>query len=102
MRHCDTIYASGQFSHRGAQFHAPAPAGTNDAITDFSAMAEQMRQTYANAEEVLSRFEASLDNDALAPQPLPISVVRHRGLVPLTLVNRKCRVGGDWVKGGAR
>ncbi len=48
-----------------------------------------MRQTYANAEEVLSRFEVSLDNDALAPQPPPISVVRRRGLVPLTLVNRK-------------
>src|SRR5262245_6987132 len=63
-------------------------------------MAEQMRQTYANAEEMLSRFEASLDSDALAPQPLPIGVVRHRGLVPLTLVNRKCRVGEDWVKGG--
>lgn len=54
-------------------------------------MAEQTRQTYAN-EEVLSRFEASLDNDALAPQPLLISVVRHRGLVRLGLVNRKCRV----------
>jgi len=48
VRHGDTIYVPGQFSHRHEQFHAPAPADTDNAITDVSAMAEQMRQTYAN------------------------------------------------------
>ena len=57
---------------------------------------------YANAEEVLSRFEASLDNDALAPQPQPISVVGHpRSGAPNT-GEPKCRAGEDWVNGGAR
>ena len=62
VRHGDTIYVSGQLSHRGAHFHAPAPTDANNAITDFSAMEEQMRQTYANVQELLARFEASLDN----------------------------------------
>jgi enamine deaminase RidA (YjgF/YER057c/UK114 family) len=58
----DTIYISGQLSHRGAQLHAPAPTDTNKKVTDFSAMEEQMRQSYANAQELLRRFGASLND----------------------------------------
>jgi hypothetical protein len=42
-----------------------------------------------------AHYQRRLAIQTLAPQPLLISVVRHRGLVRLTLVNRKCRVGED-------
>ena len=48
-----------------------------------------------------NRLRASLDNDSLAPQLLPISVVRRLGLVPQILMNRTGRVGKDWIEGGA-
>ncbi len=41
---------------------APAPVDENGKVTDFSNMGEQMRQTYANAQELLGRFGASLAN----------------------------------------
>jgi enamine deaminase RidA (YjgF/YER057c/UK114 family) len=62
VKHGDTIYVSGQLSNDGAELLAPAPLDEKGKVTDFSVMAEQMRQTYVNAEEVLRRFGASLDN----------------------------------------
>lgn len=61
VKHGDTIYLSGQLSHDGADFVAPAPV-VDGRVTDFSAMEAQMRQTYANAAELLSRFGATLAN----------------------------------------
>ncbi|TCM41857.1 Rid family hydrolase [Kribbella sp. VKM Ac-2568] len=58
----DTIYVSGQLSHQGSGLVAPAPVDEHGAVTDFSAMGEQMRQTYLNAAELLRRFDASLDD----------------------------------------
>jgi len=51
----DTIYLSGQVSNAGADLVAPAPPDG-----DSSNMGEQMRQVYANAEELLGRFGSSL------------------------------------------
>jgi enamine deaminase RidA (YjgF/YER057c/UK114 family) len=62
VKHGDTIYLSGQLSHDGADFVAPAPVGPDGRVTDFSAMEAQMRQTYANAAELLGRFGATLAN----------------------------------------
>ena len=58
----DTIYVSGQLSHQGSDLVAQAPVDEHGAVTDFSAMGAQMRQTYLNAEELLRRFDASLDD----------------------------------------
>jgi enamine deaminase RidA (YjgF/YER057c/UK114 family) len=58
----DTIYLSGQLAHEGSELVAPAPVDENGKVTDFSNMGEQMRKTYANAQELLGRFGASLDN----------------------------------------
>ncbi|MFI5711820.1 Rid family hydrolase [Kribbella sp. NPDC051620] len=62
VRHGDTIYLSGQLGHVGEELIAPAPLDAAGEVTDFSVMAEQMRQTYANAAELLSRFGAGLAN----------------------------------------
>lgn len=58
----DTIYLSGQLSNNGAELVAPAPVDSSGAVTDFSNMGAQMRQTYVNAAELLGRFGATLDN----------------------------------------
>jgi enamine deaminase RidA (YjgF/YER057c/UK114 family) len=58
----DTIYLSGQLSHKGDELFAPAPVDSSSLVTDFSKMGAQMRQTYVNAAELLRRFGASLDN----------------------------------------
>ena len=58
----DTIYLSGQLAHDGADLVAPAPVDANGVVTDFSALGDQLRRTYANAEELLERFGASLDD----------------------------------------
>ena len=58
----DTIYLSGQLSHRGEELFAPAPVDSSGLVTDFSNTGAQMRQTYVNAAELLRRFGASLDN----------------------------------------
>ncbi|MET7993410.1 Rid family hydrolase [Amycolatopsis sp. NPDC005232] len=60
VKHGDTIYVSGQLSHDGDQLVAPAPVDENGAVTDFSAMEEQMRRSYVNAAELLKRFGATL------------------------------------------
>jgi enamine deaminase RidA (YjgF/YER057c/UK114 family) len=59
----DTIYVSGQLSHddRGNMV-APAPLDPSGRITDHSNMESQMRQAYVNAQRILLRFSASLDN----------------------------------------
>jgi enamine deaminase RidA (YjgF/YER057c/UK114 family) len=62
IRSGDTIYLSGQLANKGAELVAPAPVDESGAVTDSSGMGEQMRQTYANAQELLRRFGASLDN----------------------------------------
>lgn len=62
VRYDDTIYVSGQVSHDGPDIVAPAPLDAQDRVTDFGNMAEQMRQAYVNAEELLRRFGASLDD----------------------------------------
>ena len=64
IRRGDSIYVSGQVSHRGSEpelVHA-APVDENGKVTDFSNMEGQMRQSYANAAELLARFGASLDD----------------------------------------
>ncbi|MGW1342570.1 Rid family hydrolase [Kribbella sp. NPDC002412] len=58
----DTIYLSGQLSHKGAELVAPAPVDESGVATDFSSIGDQLRQTYANAQELLGRYGASLDN----------------------------------------
>lgn len=58
----DTIYISGQLAHKGDELQYPAPLDESGKPTDFSTMADQMRLTYANAEELLARFGATLDN----------------------------------------
>ncbi|MCX2730834.1 Rid family hydrolase [Saccharopolyspora sp. NFXS83] len=61
IQHGDTIYISGQLSHDGERLVAPAPV-EDGAVTDFGNMGEQLRRSYANAAELLSRFGASLDD----------------------------------------
>jgi enamine deaminase RidA (YjgF/YER057c/UK114 family) len=58
----DTIYLSGQVAHDGTELVAPAPVGPDGRVTDFANTAEQMRQCYANAAQLLRRFGASLDD----------------------------------------
>jgi enamine deaminase RidA (YjgF/YER057c/UK114 family) len=62
IRRGDTIYVSGQLANKGSELVAPAPVDKSGMVTDFSSMREQMRQTYANADELLQRFGASLDD----------------------------------------
>jgi enamine deaminase RidA (YjgF/YER057c/UK114 family) len=62
LQHGDTIYLSGQLANDGADLVAPASLDADGRPTDFSAMGDQMRRTYANAEELLGRFGASLDD----------------------------------------
>ena len=59
----DTIYLSGQFSHDEAgNVVAPPPLDEEGRIQDHGNMGAQMRQTYANAAAILSRFDATLAN----------------------------------------
>lgn len=62
VRSGNTIYVAGQLSHEGPDLVAPAPVDENGKVTDFSNMGEQMRQAYANAQKLLARFGASLDD----------------------------------------
>lgn len=62
VRSGDTIHLSGQLAHDGANLVAPAPLDEHGRITDFGNTAAQMRQTYANAQALLARFGASLDD----------------------------------------
>jgi enamine deaminase RidA (YjgF/YER057c/UK114 family) len=62
IRRGDTIYVSGQLSNRAAELVHAAPVDENGKVTDFSNMEGQMRQSYANAAELLARFGASLDD----------------------------------------
>ncbi|MEO3750903.1 Rid family hydrolase [Streptomyces sp. B6B3] len=62
VRRGDTIHLSGQVAHDGPELVAPAPINDAGQVTDFSRMADQMRQCYANAAELLRRFGASLDD----------------------------------------
>lgn len=62
LQHGDTIYVSGQLSKIGAELVHAAPVAENGKVTDFSNMEKQMRQSYANAAELLARFGASLDD----------------------------------------
>jgi enamine deaminase RidA (YjgF/YER057c/UK114 family) len=61
-QHGDTIYISGQLGHKGTELLAPAPVDADGRTTDGSNMAEQMRQTYVNISELLTRFGATFDN----------------------------------------
>lgn len=62
IRRGDTIYISGQLANKGNQLHAPAPVDEKGRPTDYSNMGEQMRVSYANAQAILKRFGASLDD----------------------------------------
>lgn len=62
IRSGDTIYVSGQLANKGAELVAPAPIDESGAVTDYSGIGDQMRQTYLNAQELLGRYGASLDN----------------------------------------
>ena len=59
----DTIYLAGQLSHddEGKIVGAP-PLDEQNRILDHSNMGIQMRQTYVNAQKLLQRFGATLDN----------------------------------------
>lgn len=57
----DTIYVSGQLSHDdNGDMVDPAPLDQSGRITDHSNMESQMRQSYVNANRILSRFGASM------------------------------------------
>lgn len=58
----DTIYVSGQVSHDGADLVAPAPLDEHGKVTDYGNMGKQMQQAYRNAETLLRRFGASLND----------------------------------------
>lgn len=59
----DAIYVSGQLANDGAgDLISPAPLDHAGKPTDFSAMEDQMRVTYANAAKILARFGATLDH----------------------------------------
>ena len=59
----DTIYVSGQLGHDDeGNIVGPAPVGDDGKILDSSNMGIQMRQTYKNAEKILSRYGATLDS----------------------------------------
>jgi enamine deaminase RidA (YjgF/YER057c/UK114 family) len=62
VQHGDTIYISGQVSHDGPDFVAPAPVDAAGRVTDTSNTARQMRQCYANAALLLGRLGSSLDD----------------------------------------
>ena len=57
------IYVAGQFSHDDeGNFVGSAPTDNDGNILDHSNMEIQMRQTYKNAEKILSHYGATLDN----------------------------------------
>ena len=59
----DSIFMSGQFNHdREGKLIAPAELNSAGKPADFSAMEAQMRDAYANAEEILGQFGATLDD----------------------------------------
>ncbi len=59
----DTIYISGQLSHdKEGKLIAPAALDESGRPLNFETMADQMRQTYRNAMELLARYGATLDN----------------------------------------
>ncbi|WP_020653412.1 Rid family hydrolase [Massilia niastensis] len=59
----DTVYLSGQLSHdKLGNLVAPAALDAAGKPVDFSAMEQQMHQTYLNAIELLGQFGASLDD----------------------------------------
>ena len=62
IRRGDTVYLSGQVAHDGPNLVAPAPIDATGVVTDFTHLAAQMRQCYANATTLLRRFGASLDD----------------------------------------
>jgi enamine deaminase RidA (YjgF/YER057c/UK114 family) len=58
----DTIYVSGQLSHDDAgNMVAPAPLDQAGRIADHGNMGPQMAQSYANIEQVLASFGATMD-----------------------------------------
>ena len=59
----DTIYLSGQLSHDDkGKMVAPAPLDAGGRISDHGNMGAQMAQSYANAEKLLKRYGATMDN----------------------------------------
>ncbi|MBV7329968.1 RidA family protein [Chloroflexi bacterium TSY] len=57
------IYVSGQLSHdEEGNIVGPAPVDDDGNILEHSNMEIQMRQTYKNAEKILSHYGANLDN----------------------------------------
>ncbi|MEV4622097.1 Rid family hydrolase [Asanoa sp. NPDC049573] len=60
----DSIYVSGQLANDGADLVAMAPLDDEGQIADAGNMADQMRQAYRNADVLLRRFGASLDDVA--------------------------------------
>ncbi len=59
----DTIYISGQLSHdEKGNLVAPAALDASGKPADFSTMEPQIRQTYANAVNLLARFGATMDD----------------------------------------
>jgi enamine deaminase RidA (YjgF/YER057c/UK114 family) len=55
------LYVAGQLSHDGdGNLIAPAPVDEAGKVTDFSAMEEQMRASYANARRLLEGYGVTL------------------------------------------
>jgi enamine deaminase RidA (YjgF/YER057c/UK114 family) len=58
----DSIYLAGQVANEGADLVALAPLDQDGAITDASNTSAQMQQAYHNADVLLQRFGASMDD----------------------------------------
>ncbi|MBV4491045.1 RidA family protein [Pseudomonas oryzicola] len=57
------IHVSGQFNHdQDGNLVAPAPLDTDGRPSDFSAMGEQMRASYANIAKLLALYGATLQD----------------------------------------
>ncbi len=59
----NTVYVSGQLSHTPeGKLFAPAKLGPDGKPADFSSMEAQMKQTYTNAQLILSQLGSSLED----------------------------------------
>lgn len=59
----DTIHVSGQLSHdEDGNLVAPAPLDDEGKVADHGNMGAQMAQSYANAQTLLARYGATMDN----------------------------------------
>ncbi|MDG4827409.1 Rid family hydrolase [Asanoa sp. WMMD1127] len=58
----DTIYLAGQVANDGSEILGLAPLDQDGQVTDAGNMGQQMQQAYHNADVLLRRFGASMDD----------------------------------------